>query len=258
MGNARNLHVALLQGNDGTGRSDAGETALSAMLRRGAVLYAIICNKAFVLIAAVCTIWLTAFAADILPHANGRFWQTVFDESATLQWRWDIDATYAKLSVSNLLVKCPVTMTQFERIESSLAGSTTMIAPERSSETGEGLVDIVIVQYDKNDNVLAEESARLAFLPSTFTVQPVNSRFYKSVAPRLVSYDAEWKRSSADAESVALSVATDSGTAITELAGMSGYFALAPMAGTASLLFDEETTWTSVLDKPLGLIIVLR
>lgn len=57
-------------GNDGTGRSDAGETALSAMLRRGSVLYAIICKKAFVLIAAVCTIWLTAFAADILPHAS--------------------------------------------------------------------------------------------------------------------------------------------------------------------------------------------
>ena len=258
MGNARNPHIAPSQCNDGTGWSDAGANALSVMLRRGSVLYAIICHKALVLIATVCTIGLTVFAADVLPYANGRFWQTVFDESATLQWRWDIDATYAKLSVTNLLVKCPVTMAQFERIESSLTGSTTMINPERSSETGEGLVDIAMVQYDKNDNVLAEESARLAFLPSTFTVQPVNSRFYKSVAPRLVSYDAEWKRSSADAESVALSVTTDSGTAITELVGRSGYFALAPMTGTASILFDEETTWTSVLDKPFGLIIVVR
>ncbi len=215
-------------------------------------------HKTLAAIAAVCSVGLAVFAADVLPYSNGRFWQTVFDESAALQWRWDVDAAYAMLSVTNLLAGGAASATQFVREDSALTGSTTMPDPVRCTETGEGLVDVVLVQYDEDDNILREDTARLAFLPTTFTVKPDNSSYRRSDVTRLVSYDSEWKSSSIDAESASLSITTDSGTDATDLSGTAGYFALAPMVGTASLLFDDETTWTSALDKTRGLILIVR
>ncbi len=178
-------------------------------------------------------------APVILPTDDGRIWQTVFDPSAPLEWRWVDGAESATVTVTNALfgtVDAPIVVA---RTVNAKYGSVAMPNPARSADTGEGLVDVVLVQLDSGDNVLSSECARLAFLPGAdggaFTVNARQSM----ESPRVVPYDAAW--TNAAVSTVACTFAPDDGAAQgIPLTGLSGYFPFAPADGTLSLLFDGD------------------
>ena len=96
-------------------------------------------------------VWAAFAGPVILSHEDGRVWQTVFDPSAPLEWRWVDGAESATVTVTNALfgtVDAPIVVT---RTANAKYGSVAMPNPARSGDTGEGLVDVVLVQLDSGD-----------------------------------------------------------------------------------------------------------
>lgn len=196
-------------------------------------------------------------APVILPKDDGRVWQTVFDTSAPLEWRWCADAASATVTVTNALfgtVDAPIAVT---RDANAKYGSIAMPNPARSADTGEGLVDVVLVQKDVGGNELQTETARLAFLPGvaggTFelNVRPAMS------SPRVASYDASWTNASVSSASCTFTPRGGSPLDI-PLAGLGGYFSLAPAYGMAELDFDGATYATATLRKVRSITISFK
>ena len=138
-------------------------------------------------------------APVILAKDDGRVWQTVFNPSAPLEWRWVDYAASATVTVTNVLfgtTDAPIVVT---RTANATYGSVAMPNPARSGDTGEGLADVVLVQQDSVDNVLSSECARLAFLPSadggSFTVNVRQTM----ESPRIVPYDTAWTNATVSA-----------------------------------------------------------
>ena len=196
-------------------------------------------------------------APVILPTDDGRIWQTVFDPSAPLEWRWADGAVSATVTVTNALfgtVDAPIVVT---RTANAKYGSVAMPNPARSGDTGEGLADVVLVQLDSGDNVLSSECARLAFLPGAdggaFTVNAQQSMG----SPRVVPYDAAWTNVAVSA--VACTFTPDGGVAQgIPLAGLGGYFPFAPADGTLSLLFDGDAYAEAQTRIRRGIMLIVR
>jgi len=215
-------------------------------------------KKAMVLAAVFAAgVWAAFAGPVILSHEDGRVWQTVFDPSAPLEWRWSDDAASATVVVTNVLfgtVGAPVVVA---RAANAKYGSVAMPNPARSGDTGEGLADVVLVQLDSGDNVLSSECARLAFLPGAdggaFTVNAQQSMG----SPRVVPYDAAWTNVAVSA--VACTFTPDGGVAQgIPLAGLGGYFPFAPADGTLSLLFDGDAYAEAQTRIRRGIMLIVR
>ena len=119
-----------------------------------------------------------------------------------------------------------------------------MPEPFCSSETGEGLVDAILTQYDSSDEVVYEKMARLAFLPGadggSFTVEKSNrKRFAVAKAARVIPYDNTWTNA-ATATGAEVSFIPASGVvAESTLTGTGGYFVHSAGAGRIEVAFAD-------------------
>ena len=201
-----------------------------------------------------------AAATTVLPCGNARVWQTVFAPSDPLVWRWAEDSVSADVTVTNLLTGAVSNIGPVARLDASAYGSCAMPNPARSDETGEGLVDVSIRQYDSSQAVVYSRVARLAFLPGvnggSFTVERNSAKFGKYLSPRVVPYDAAW----ADAPSATAAAAVfapDGGVGVmSPLETVSGFFAQKKGKGSLSVEFDDgAAALTAQLYVPRGAII---
>ena len=193
----------------------------------------------------------------ILPQANGRIWQTVFDTSAPLEWRWAAGAASATVTVTNALFGTVEGPTAVARVANAKYGSVAMPNPARRADTGEGLVDVVLAQLDGDGNELSVETARLAFLPgSAGGAFGVNEKTAMA-SPRVVPYDAAWTNASVLSVGYALTPAGGTPGSV-PLAGTSGYFPLAAVDGTVELDFDGTAYAVAFLRKWRGFSISFR
>ncbi len=202
-------------------------------------------------------VWAAFADPVILSSEDGRVWQTVFDPSAPLEWRWCADAASATVTVTNALFGTVGTPIAVTRAANAKYGSVAMPNPERSADTGEGLVDVVLVQKDAGGNELQTETARLAFLPGvaggTFEI---NTRPAMS-SPRVASYDASW--TNAAVSSIGCTFTPRDGSPLDiPLVGLGGYFPLAPAYGMAELDFDGATYATATLKKMRSIMISFK
>lgn len=204
---------------------------------------------------AVLAVGMTSFAGKILPQNDGRIWQTVFDETAPLEWRWRIDAAKADVIVTNLLTKA-VSTTPVTRTAGAASGSIAMPNPTRSADTGEGLVDVTLVQYGAADEVLQSDTARLAFLPSTTQVESGRAKFGLNGAPRVVAYDPKWVPVWSSVPTLATTVGGV--TTETALPSLGGYFGLEAMEGSVTVKYDGETAFSADVYERHGVLLIVR
>ena len=193
-------------------------------------------------------------AATVLPKDDARIWQTVFSPNEPLAWRWAESSTSAEVSVSNLLHGI------VNRAESAKYGSCAMPDPARNVETGEGLVDVLLRQYDSSSSVVYSRQARLAFLPGVnggeFKVEKGGAKFGRHASSRVVSYDAAWAGASGASRATAVFTPQDGVIEQTALDSRSGFFAQHKGKGTLAVEFEgSEATLVSQVYIPLGLII---
>ena len=198
---------------------------------------------------------MTSFAGKVLPQNDGRIWQTVFDETAPLEWRWRIDAAKADVFVTNLLTKAG-SMTSVTRAAGAASGSVAMPNPTRSADTGEGLVDVTLVQYGAADEILKTETARLAFLPSTILVESGKAKFGLNGAPRVGAYDPKW--TSAAAGVPTLETTVGGVTTETALPSLGGYFGLEAMEGSVAVKYDGESAFSADVYERHGVLLIVR
>ena len=199
-----------------------------------------------------------AVGATILPPSDARVWQTVFDPSQPLAWRWETGAASATLTISNLLTGTEVATAAVGRAEGEPYGSYALNPAAGASPFGETLYDVVLRQLDASDAVLDVETARLAYLPGNFAV--VKDRHLGILdSPRIAAYDSGWTNVTAHATSAFYTFTPRGGSAATvELAGASGYFAVRK-TGQLSLGFDElSAVWTADIASRRGSAIILR
>ena len=214
-------------------------------------------KKAIVLAAAFAAgAWAASADPVILSSEDGRVWQTVFSPSSPLEWRWSADAASATVVVTNVLfgtVDAPIVVA---RVANAKYGSVAMPNPARSVDTGEGLVDVVLVQRDAGDAEISCECARLAFLPGVGGGQATLDFKPSFGSPRVVPYDAAW--TNADVSEVGVTLAVGGGSSRTVLDGLSGYFPLEPLDGTVTLDFDGVAYASAPVRKRLGAILIVR
>ena len=214
-------------------------------------------KKAIALAAVFAAGALAAFADPvILSSEDGRVWQTVFDPSAPLEWRWADGAESATVTVTNALfgtVDAPIVVA---RTANAKYGSVAMPSPERSGDTSEGLVDVVLVQRGAGDVEISCECARLAFLPGVGGGQADLDSKPSFASPRVVPYDAAW--TNADVSEVGVALAAGGDSSRTVLDGLGGYFPLAPVDGTATLDFDGVAYASVTVKKRRGAILIIR
>ena len=191
----------------------------------------------------------------VLPKDDDRVWQTVFDEAAPLEWRWRLDATKADVIVTNLLTR-DVNTTTVMRTEGADTGSIAMPNPTRSADTGEGLIDVALVQYGATSHILKTEVARLAFLPVTIRVESGKAKFAQNGSPRVVSYDPKWSDVSTGKTTLAKTV----NGMLTEigLPSCGGYFGLEAMEGTVAVKYDDTVALSADVCKRLGIILIFK
>lgn len=215
-------------------------------------------RKKAIALAAVFAAGAWAAFADpvILSSEDGRVWQTVFDPSAPLEWRWTDGAESATVTVTNALfgtVDAPIVVA---RTVNAKYGSVAMPNPARSADTGEGLVDVVLVQRGAGDVEISCECARLAFLPGVGGGQADLDSKPSFASPRVVPYDAAW--TNADVSEVGVALAAGGDSSRTVLDGLGGYFPLAPVDGTATLDFDGVAYASVTVKKRHGMILIIR
>lgn len=100
-------------------------------------------------------------AIDVRTPEEGRLWQTVFDPTEPIGWRWEARAVSARIAFSNCLTRT-VSATDVNRNGLEITGSAALPAVE----VGETLFDVTIEQSDAN-GVVSTDSARVAVLPGT-------------------------------------------------------------------------------------------
>ena len=201
-------------------------------------------------------VWAAFADPVILSSEDGRVWQTVFDPSAPLEWRWADGAESATVTVTNVLfgtVDAPIVVA---RTANAKYGSVAMPSPERSGDTSEGLVDVVLVQRGAGDVEISCECARLAFLPGVGGGQADLDSKPSFASPRVVPYDAAW--TNADVSEVGVALAAGGDSSRTVLDGLGGYFPLAPVDGTATLDFDGVAYASVTVKKRRGAILIIR
>ncbi len=214
---------------------------------------------------AVCASATTgSYAGVVLSPEDGRLWQTVFKSDEPLSWRWEDGAVRAEVSFSNLVTEAAMQSAIVTRGDGAVCGSCTLPDPVRSEETGDGLVDAVLVQYDTSDAVLYRKAARLAFLPGVaggaFTVEKGGTRFRKLSGTRVVPYDPLWT-DAASAEIATRTFTPVKGAAIVEeLPKVGGYFTQTAATGELSVQFDGVLGSQLVADivSRGGLMILFR
>ena len=188
---------------------------------------------------------------------DGRIWQTVFDTSAPLEWRWADGAVSAQVTVSNLLRKTVATVT-VPKAENVKYGSYVLDYAAGAHDSGEALYDVVLVQRNGSECAVETQIARLAALPESFTVAK-SSSLAKVKGRRTVAYDAAWSDDTAGATSAYLAFESAKGEAIeVDLAGTGGYFPSPKENGTLTLGFDSKPVWTGNVLLVGGLLLLFR
>ena len=206
-------------------------------------------------VAVAAGVWAAFAGPVILTSEDGRVWQTVFDPSAPLEWRWTDGAESATVTVTNALfgtVDAPIVVA---RTVNAKYGSVAMPNPARSADTGEGLVDVVLVQRGAGDAEISCECARLAFLPGVGCGQTKLDSKPSFASPRVVPYDAAW--TNADVSEVGVTLAAGGDSSRNVLDGLGGYFPIAPMDGTVTLDFDGVAHASVPVKKRLGAILIV-
>lgn len=188
---------------------------------------------------------------------DGRTWQTVFDMSAPLEWRWADGAVSAQVTVSNLLRKTVATAT-VTKAENAKYGSYVLDYTAGAHDSGEALYDVVLVQRDGSECAVETQTARLAALPESFTVAK-SSLLAKVKGRRTVAYDAAWSDDTAGTTGAYLAFKPAKGEAIeVDLAGTGGYFPSPKENGTLTLGFDSKPVWTGNVLLVGGLLLLFR
>ena len=195
--------------------------------------------------------------ALILSPEDGRVWQTVFNPSAPLEWRWEDSAVSAAVIVSNLLSGANATTT-VQRVSGTTYGSYALDYAAGAVSCGEALYDVVLVQLGEGENVLDTQTSRLSYLPAAFTVD--TKRLGRLESRRLVAYDAAWTNVTKNAMSSAFTFTPERGAAVeVELGGSGGYFAIGAVAGVLELKFDgQDATWTAGIAPRRGFAFAIR
>ena len=202
-------------------------------------------------------------AATVLPKDDARIWQTVFSPNDPLTWRWAEDSTRAEVVVSNMLNGAVSSSGVVNRAEGAKYGSCAMPDPARNAETGEGLVDVQLRQYDSSSSVVYSRKARLAFLPGVnggeFNVEKGGAKFGRHSSSRVVPYDAAWAGASGASRATAVFTPPNGEIEQTALGSWSGFFAHHKGQGTLAVEFEgSEDVLVSQVYIPLGLILNLK
>lgn len=208
---------------------------------------------------AVFSVQATETAISLVPYANQRIWQTVFDASKPLEWRWTEGAAKATVTVADLVsgtVAAPVTVT---RAGDALYGSFSVPTPTASADSGERLVDVTLVQLDAGEAALETKTARLAYLPDSITVDKPGARFGKLSAPRPVAYDNAWTDAAAATGAAYAFVPADGPRVDRDLGATSGWFVQPAETGALTVSFTGAAGVLSadILLKP-GFLLFLR
>ena len=213
-------------------------------------------KKTYSVLAAI--VVLSTFGETILSPSDVRVWQTVFEPSTPLTWRWETAAASARLTVSNLLDKAAPSVSMVARASAAVEGSYAINYAAGAVSCGEALYDVVLEQLDGGEAVLDTQTARLAYLPVTFDVQ-VERRLGRIESPRLVAYDAGWTNVTEDASSASFSFTPAMGVAVVErLPEVSGHFAVGDVAGRLAVDFDGlPTVWASDIVPKQGAILIV-
>lgn len=200
-----------------------------------------------------------AAGATILPASDTRVWQTVFDPSQPLTWRWEDSATSATLTVSNLLSGAKASAVEIERVDGAVNGTYALDYPAGAVSCGEALYDVVLAQLDEGGTVLDSQTARLAYLPGSFPVV-AERRLGRMESARIAAYDSAWTDTTADAASASYTFTPTGDSADTKvLPSVSGYFAVGCRAGHLALGFDALlAVWEADLELKPGMRLIVR
>ena len=199
-----------------------------------------------------------AAGVTILPPSDARVWQTVFESSQPLSWRWEGEAASATLTVSNLLTSGVETI-PVPRSAGARNGACAIAYAAGAAPCGEALYDVVLRQLDAGDAVIDTQTARLAYLPEAFTlVKERHLGIAESARP--VAYDSAWTNATENAAGASFTFTPREGSAATEsLIGTSGYFAAGRRYGHLALDFDDlPTIWTADLAPRRGTALSIR
>ena len=135
----------------------------------------------------------SCLAATIRTKADLRLWETVTNRSAPLEWPWVDGADSATLAFSNRLTKTTSTI-EVVRATGETHGNGVQSVPQ----SGEALVDVVLVQKSSGNEV-ARESATLAYVagagggPITVRALAAPEReLVRLQAPRVYAFDPAW------------------------------------------------------------------
>lgn len=187
---------------------------------------------------------------------DGRTWQTVFNPSAPLEWRWEANAASARIEVTNLLDNSVAVAAVTKG--STAYGSHALDYAAGAGASGEALYDVVLMQLDANGAAVDVQTARLACLPASFTVAR-EDRLAKVKGRRTVAYDAAWKAETADATSAYLAFKPKGGSsASAALSGTGGYAPSPAESGVLTLGFDSTDAWTGDVLLSGGLMLFFR
>lgn len=207
---------------------------------------------------AACPFGLNADGLALVPCGNQRIWQTVFDASKPLEWRWDESAAKATVTVANLVTgetSDPVTVV---RAANALYGSYQVPAPA-TADSGEALISVSLDQLDASDGSVATATAKLAYLPSSITVDKAGRKFGRMTSARPFAYEAAWA-DAADATGATYSFTPQDGSAtVTDLDATTGWFVQPAEAGAIEIAFTGTSGVLSadVYLKP-GFMLLLR
>ena len=181
-----------------------------------------------VLAATVALSAVSGFPETVRSSTNGRAWQTVYDPSKPLAWPWPDGATSAQVSFSNETTGATFASAAVARADGAGRGELAVDLPADWTDGREALVSATLTIFGA-DGVLEAYGARLAYLPTQFTVfRPRTRKWTRSKGERIGSYDASWLSGTTGAGAANLSVTPPSATAFTmELGGTSGYFPVA-------------------------------
>ena len=136
---------------------------------------------------------LSCLAATIRTKADLRLWETVTNRSAPLEWPWVDGADSATLAFSNRLTKTTSTI-EVVRTTGETHGNCVQPAPQ----SGEALMDVVLVQKSSGNEVV-RESATLAYVvgagggPITLRALAAPEReLTRLQVPRVYAFDPAW------------------------------------------------------------------
>ncbi|MFA7172462.1 MAG: hypothetical protein WC340_03455 [Kiritimatiellia bacterium] len=199
-------------------------------------------------------------------QSQNRRWTAVFTNEVPLEWEWRVDAASAQLGVVGMN---STFATNFTAVTSNYLWQ----AFSTSTPSNEDVYDLTLTFYNSGSTVVGALTSRLAVVQGALGQTGVISTPEGIPWPNLnknavISYDAGWKKETAEAVESQLVIAKEGGmTQTNALASTAGYFGWKVKRsawgyGTFNLALTfpgKEGEWNGTLTRmPEGMIIIVQ